>query len=72
MNVDDRPGPAMAPPSWAPVGGTKAGALRSFRRTLPPAATTLSPCLSTADLPRVLPWVLWVGDQGMLLLRQHR
>lgn len=74
MNVNDRPGPAMALPSWARVGGTKAGALGwSLRRTpLPPAATTLSPCPSTADLPRVLPWVLWVGGRGALLLRQHR
>lgn len=73
MNVNDRPGPAMAPPSWAlgaepkrvPWGGHSGG-------PLPPAATTLSPCLSTADLPWVLPWVLWVGSGGMLLLRQHR
>lgn len=36
MNVNDRPGPAMALPSWARVGGTKAGALGwSLRRTPP-------------------------------------
>lgn len=43
MNVNDRPGPAMALPSWARVGGTKAGALGwSLRRT--PSLQRPPPC----------------------------
>lgn len=64
MNVSGRLGPAMARPRWARVGGTKAGALGWSWEDPFLQRPPLSPCLSTADLPQVLPWVLWVGGRG--------